>query len=71
MDEYFDKFIEFDDSVKNNYERFSHSVDAYLQSQMPNSNYFTNNNITVKCKELFKSFIGKIDVLLMNRESLS
>ena len=68
MDEYFDKFIEVDDNVKSNYERFSHSVDAYLQSQMPNANCFSNKNITNKCKELFKSFICKIDVLLMNRE---
>ena len=40
MDEYFDKFIEVDDNVKSNYERFSNSVDAYLQSQMPNANCF-------------------------------
>ena len=68
MDNYFDKFQELDDYSKNNYERFSYSVDSYLKSQLPKTDCFETIEVTNKCKELYKSFIYKIDILLVNRE---
>ena len=71
MDNYFDKFQEFDDYSKNNYERFSYSVDSYLKSQLPKTDCFETIEVTNKCKELYKSFIYKIDILLINREAFN
>jgi hypothetical protein len=66
MDNYFEE-NGISDEIKNNYERFSQSVDAYLNGQLPKSNCFDSTSLTNKCKELYKSFVYKIDVLLANR----
>ena len=66
MDNYFEN-SGISEDLKINYEKFSQSVDAYLNGQLPKSNCFDSTSLTTKCKELYKSFVYRIDVLLANR----
>lgn len=67
MDEYIDKNPQIEYQYKNNYERFSYSVDEYLKGQLPKLNCFDKTELTTKCRDLYKNFINKIDILLINR----